>query len=120
MRYMRLLIPLVLTVGCGDGATASPAAVCVEQSFRAELHVDAQDPRKVWATHYGTGQEVTVRPRPPNVFTFDPDRPSMLFDGDRELLSFSGEISQTGCFDAATRVVYLGVDDLPDPNRPPN
>lgn len=96
------------------------APVCVEQPFRAELHVDANDPRMVWATHYETGQDIAVQPRGPARFTFDRARPTMLLDGRGNVVSFSGEISLSGCFDAASRTVYVGPGDLPDPNRPPN
>ena len=98
----------------------SPVATCDEQPFRAELHVDANDVRRVWATDYATGRDVAVRPRPPGAFTFDVARPTLLLDGDGDVLSFAGEISQSGCLDAANRTVYLGARDLPDPNRPPN
>jgi hypothetical protein len=101
-----------------DRPTVAPT--CVEQPFRAGLHVDANDPRMVWATNYGTGLDVGVQPRAPGRFTFDRGRPTALLDGGGNLLSFNGEISLTGCFDAARQIVYFGPKDLPDPKRPPN
>ena len=95
-------------------------ASCVDQPFRAGLHVDARDFRKAWATDYETGRVVAVRPRPPGRFTFDPTRPTVILDAAGNVLSFSGEITQTGCFDAASGVLYIGPGDVPDPNRPPN
>jgi len=92
----------------------------VEQPFRAELHVDASDPRKVWATEYATGRDVAVRPRASGTFTFDDARPASLLDGEGHLVSFTGEITRSGCFDAANQTLYLWIDDVPDPNRPPN
>lgn len=125
MRRCLLAFAFVLVAGCGEietdqAKTAGPAPVCVEQPFRAELHVDAHDSRSVWATDYETGLDVAVRPRPPGRFSFDLTRPTSLLDGDGNLVTFNGEISRTGCFDAASRTVYLGPADLPDPNRPPN
>jgi len=125
MRRCLLVFAFVVLAGCGEveteaAETVSPAAVCVEQQFRAELHVDAHDPRMVWATNYETGLDVAVRPRPPGRFTFDRNRPATLLDSSGKVVSFSGEISRTGCVDAARRIVYFGPADLPDPNRPPN
>ena len=68
------LVVGVSLVGCGtDDPTPTAAAqiTCVDQAFRAGLHVDARDPRKVWATDYDTGRDVAVRPRPPGQFVFD-------------------------------------------------
>ena len=120
MREGLLGAALLVVVGCGGTETVTPAVTCVEQPFRAELHVDAHDPRKVWATDYATGRDLAVRPRSPGAFTFDRDRPMSLLDGFGSILSFSGEISQSGCVDQAGQTVYLGAQDLPDPNRPPN
>ena len=125
MHRSLLVLILVAVAGCGEVATHEPQTVkptpaCLEQPFRAELHVDANDPRIVWATNYATGLDVAVRPRPPARFTFDPARPTTLLDGSGTIVSFSGEISMTGCLDAGTGVVYFGPSDLPNPNRPPN
>lgn len=120
MRDRLVSVAVVFVVGCCGSEIVTPTATCVEQPFRAELHVDAHDLRMVWATDYATGRDVAVRPRPPGTFSFDRDRPMSLLDGDGNLLSFSGEISQSGCFDAAGQTVYFGADDLPDPHRPLN
>ena len=120
MRLGVLLIALVVVVGCTETVTVSPVATCVEQPFRASLQVDAHDARQVWATDYETGRDVAVRPRAPGSFTFDRTRPTLLLDGEGHVLSFTGEISQSGCYDAGSQTVFLGADDLPDPNRPPN
>lgn len=110
-------------LGCSANA-APPAtaeiATCVEQPFRAELHVDARDPRRVWATHYQTGQDVAVRPRPPDLFNFDLRRSTTLLNAAGDVMSFTGEITQSGCFDVLTQTLYIGPADVPDPNRPPN
>jgi len=108
--------------GCTSG-TLAPRTVdvvsCVDQPFRAALHVDARDWRKVWATDYESGRDVAVRARPPGHFTFDLTRPSVLLDATGSVVSFSGEITTTGCFDAASGVLYIGPGDVPNPNRPP-
>jgi hypothetical protein len=113
----------VSLLGCGIESGPSESvdlAMCVDQPFRAELHVDALGPRKVWATHYASGLEVAVLPRPPEQFRFDRGRPTLLLNAAGDVLTFSGEITKTGCFDAATGTVFLGTADVPDPNRPPN
>lgn len=94
--------------------------MCSEQPFRAGLHVDAGDLRKVWATDYAAEEDVVVRPRPPLRFTFDPNDPTVLLDGNGQVVSRDGEITQSGCFDATSRTLYIGAADVPDPNRPPN
>jgi hypothetical protein len=125
MRELAVVVSLVVLAGCStlktdDLEIDGLAPSCIEQPFRAALHVDAKDPRGVWATNFDTGEVVAVRPRPPSEFTFDPARPTMLFDGSGELLTLNGEISRTGCFDPIRRVVYFGSSDLPDPARPAN
>ena len=125
MHRSLLLLILVALAGCNKVSThepeiVDPIPVCLEEPFRAELHVDANDPRMVWATNYETGLDVAVRPRPPGRFTFDRGRPTTLLDGSGTVVSFNGEISMTGCLDAGTGVVYFGPSDLPNPNRPPN
>lgn len=125
MRRFLLTWTLVFVAGCSnarldDAAGTDVVVACVEQPFRAELHVDANDRRMVWATYHDTGQDVAVRPRSPARFTFDRTRPTTLLDGGGNVVSFSGEISLSGCFDPASRTVYIGPVDLPDPNRPPN
>jgi hypothetical protein len=112
-----------ILLGCSVETIPSEGALsvtCIEQPFRAELHVDARDPRRVWATNYESGLDVAVRPRPPEQFGFDSARPTILLNGHGDVLSFSGEITKTGCFDAAIGTLYVGPADVPDPNRPPN
>jgi hypothetical protein len=107
------------TAGCGtDLVETAPA--CVNRPIRAELHVDLGDPRIVWATDYETMRDVAVRPRSPGRFTFDPARPTTVLDAGGEIVTFAGEITISGCFDAANQTLYLGPGDVPDPNRPPN
>jgi len=120
VRVRHVVAALVLVAGCASPETVAPAIRCVEQPFRAELHVDIADDRKVWATHYESGRDVAIRPRPPGQFGFDPSRPTTLLNGRGEVVSFAGEILQTGCFEPFSGIVYIGPEDLPDPNRPPN
>ena len=129
MRLLRALwigavaVVCAVLVGCSTDTVPVGTvddARCVDQPFRAELHVDARDLRKVWATHYETGRIVAVRPRPPGRFTFDPARPTVVLDAASSVVTFSGEITQKGCFDAASGTLYIGPGDVPDPNRPPN
>ena len=119
---MALAVGLSL-VGCSTDVPAPTAAAqitCVDQAFRAGLHVDARDPRRVWATDYDAGRDVAVRPRPPGQFVFDASRPNVLLDAFGRIVSFDGELTMTGCFDAQSRTLYIGPADVPDPNRPPN
>ena len=74
----------------------------------------------VWATDYETRRDVSVRARPPGRFTFDPERPTSVLDSNGTVVTFDGEITMTGCFDALNQIVYIGPVDVPDPNRPPN
>jgi hypothetical protein len=108
-----------LVAGCGPDILEIPPT-CVERPYRAEMHVDLGDPRKVWATEYEAMRDVAVRPRSAGGFTFDPGRPTTVLDAAGEILTFDGEITISGCFDAASQVLYIGPADVPDPNRPPN
>lgn len=106
--------------GCSDETIPSEHVddtSCLDRPFRAALHVDADDPRRVWATDFESGHDVEVRPRPPDQFAFDPARPTVLFNADGDVVSFSGEITVSGCFNPATGTLYIGPADLPDPNR---
>jgi hypothetical protein len=47
-------------------------------------------------------------------------RPTVILDVAGNVVSFSGEITQKGCFDTLAGVLYIGPGDVPDPNRPPN
>jgi hypothetical protein len=122
MRTASLIFAVAVLAACGDSqpdrTSEESGPACVEQPFRAALHVDASDPRGSWATDYATGRDLAVRARPPERFTMDPSRPTELRNGEGKLVSFDGEISATGCVDMVRQVVYLGPNDLPDPNRP--
>ncbi len=63
--------------------------------------------------------DVVVRARHPGYFTFDPTRPGVLLDAAGAVVSFSGELTKTDCFDAASGVLFIGPGDAPDPDRPP-
>lgn len=122
MRTASLILAVALVTGCGDSqqdrSVGKPELVCVEQPFRAELHVDANDPRVAWATEYATGRDFAVGARPPEHFNVDAARPTELRNGEGKLVSVNGEISMTGCVDRVREADYFGPDDLPDPNRP--
>jgi hypothetical protein len=111
----------VSLVGCSvAGPTAAAQITCVDQAFRAGLHVDARDPRRVWATNDDAGRDVAVLPRPPGQFVFDASRPNVLLDAFGKIVSFDGEITITGCFDAQSRTLYMGEADVSNPKQPPN
>lgn len=110
-------------IGCSTDVPAPTAAAqiaFVDRAFRVGLHVDVRDPRRVWATDYDVGRDVAARPRPPGQFVFDAARPNVLLDAFGKIVSFDGEITMTGCFDAKSRTLYIGPTHVPDPNRPPN
>jgi hypothetical protein len=105
----------VAVFGCSDETNPSEHVddpSCIDRPFRAALHVDADDSRRVWATDFEAGRDVAVRPRPPDQFTFDPARPTVLFNADGDVVSFSGEITVSGCLNPATGTLYIG------PSRP--
>jgi hypothetical protein len=57
-------VACVVVVGCTPNVVplgTTEVASCVDQPFRAELHVDARDLRLAWATSYDTGRVVAVR-----------------------------------------------------------
>lgn len=118
-RVVRFLL-CVVVIGCSTETAPSEQVddpSCINRPFRAALHVDAVDPRRVWATDFESGRDVAVRPRPPDQFAFDPARPTVLFNSDGDVVSFSGEITVSGCFNPATDTLYIGPADVPDPNR---
>lgn len=114
-------ISVMVAAGCSEQTSPpSPIVSCIEQAFRAVLHFDAADPRQVWATDLETGRDVVVRPRSGLVWMLDPGPPTRLLDADRRVVANEGDITISGCFEAASRTYSIGPDDLPPPDRPPN
>jgi hypothetical protein len=113
-----VLLGSLLIAGCG--MAAPEATACVDQRVALELHVDATDPRGAWAEPLGGGAPIAVRPRPPGRFQFDPERPTMVFDADGDVVTFAGEITRSACVSLTGDVIYIGPGDVPDPDRGPN
>jgi len=85
------------------------------------LHVDPADARQVWATDLATEKVLAVRPRPGLGGRGDPaSNPGRLLDPSGKVTTFEGEIFRQACLDAISNTYYVGPEDLPDPDRPPN
>lgn len=113
----------VLAAGCGESPGPSPLAsvACVLASIRLTLHVDPADPRGMWGSRVTDEGEVTVRPRPGLKWRVEAGpEGGVVVDADGATVTFEGEIAQQACYEAATGTYYIGPEDLPDLNRPPN
>ncbi len=119
MRTLVRVLAALLLAGCGSPNPSDVLTPCVQQSFRAELHVDPTDDRRIWATDYATGQDFMVKPHSPAVFVIDPSRPTTVLNSQGNVFSFAGEIIRTACVDLANGAIYIGPEDIPDPNRSP-
>lgn len=115
---------VVMPLGACEAATVvtiDRGPDCLKVPVEAVLHVDPVDPRQVWATDLATGRVLGVRPRPGLGWRVDPGSdPGRLVDAYGEVATFEGEIFRQACFDAVSNMYYVGPEDLPDPDRPPN
>lgn len=64
---------------------------------------------------------IAVRPRSGLTWTIKggPEG-GIVVDSGGATVTFDGEIFRQACFDAVTGTYYIGPEDLPDPQRPPN
>ena len=129
MRGTKLLahLPLLLAAGSAVGACEvaellriAPQPACEKVAVEAVLHVDGTDSRQTWGTDLGSGKVVNVRPRPDLGWTIDPASPARLLDRRGDVATFDGEIFRQACVLEGTDTFYVGPEDLPDPDRPPN
>ena len=120
---LAMLLASPTLAGCElvSDLTTGPGPGCPKVTVEGVLHVDPTDPRQVWATDIATGGVFALRPRPDLGWTVDPSaNPGRLVDSQGRLASFEGEIFRQACFDTATNTFFIGPEDVPDPNRPPN
>ena len=123
VRVVALTLGLVLLGACEATRVVpvAPGPECPKVQVAAVLHVDSADPRQVWATDLATEKSIAVRPRPELGWRVDPgSHPGRLVDASGALATFEGEIFRQACFDALSNTYYIGPEDLPDPDRPPN
>jgi hypothetical protein len=98
----------------------APGPDCEKVSVEAVLNVDGTDPRQTWGTELESGKIINVRPRPDLGWTVDPASPGRLLDPQGKIATFQGEIFRQACHLQRTRTFYVGPEDLPNPDRPPN
>jgi hypothetical protein len=98
----------------------APGPGCEKVAVEVVLHVDGTDSRQTWGTKLQSGQVVNVRPRPDLGWAIDPASPARLLDRTGEVATFEGEIFRQACFLQVTDTFYVGPEDLPEPDRPPN
>lgn len=112
--------PLLAGCDASPGWFVSPGRDCKEVAVEAVLHFDAGDSRRIWGTDLETGRDLSVRPKPALGWRIDPGPPQRLVDRAGRIAVFDGDIFRQACFDASTNTFYIGPEDLPDPDRPPN
>ena len=123
IRIVALTLVLVSLGACEAArvVTVGPGPDCPKVEVAAILHVDPADPRQVWATDLATEKVLAVRPRPGLGWRVDPaSNPGRLLDPSGKVATFEGEIFRQACLDALSNTYYVGPEDLPDPDRPPN
>jgi hypothetical protein len=123
-KRIAVLTLVFLPLGACEAArvvTSGPGSDCPKVQVAAILHVDPADPRQVWGTDLATEQVLSVRPRPVLGWKVDPAAdPGRLVDPRGKVATFEGEIFRQACFDTLSNTYYVGPEDLPDPERPPN
>jgi hypothetical protein len=117
-----VVLAVLLLAGCGGSSIVLPEVLadCRSLPVRAVLHFDAQDPRQIWATRLDAGGDIVVRPRGDTGWRLDPGPPTRLVDAAGRDVGRDGDILRSVCFDAIMGSYYIGPDDLPSPDRPPN
>lgn len=120
-------LPLMLAAGSVVGAceeakllSLAPGPGCEKLAVEVVLHIDGTDSRQTWGTDLTSGQVVNVRPRPDLGWTIDSGAPARLIDRQGEVATFDGEIFRQACLLQITDTLYVGPEDLPDPDRSPN
>jgi hypothetical protein len=119
IRLVFVGLAALAVLGC-DVGRATPSPGCIDQELRAVRHLDAHDPRLIWATDLRTDMELSADVRPETGWRFDPGPPARLVERDGSTAGRDGNILASGCFDAASGRFLIGPDDLPPPDRPPN
>jgi len=116
------LVGLLVLGGCGGQTTAPPdlGATCVRGPIRAVLHVDATDSRLIWATDLATSRDHPVKPRSELRWGLDPGPPTRLLDGAGRVAGRDGDILSSACVESISGTFFIGPEDLPPPDRPPN
>ena len=123
VRIVVCVIVLASIAACEAASvvTGGPGPGCPKVQVEAVLHVSRVDPRQVWATDLATEKVLAVRPRADVGWRVDPasDR-GQLVARDGQVATFEGEIFRQACFDPISNTYFVGPEDLPDPDRPPN
>jgi hypothetical protein len=121
-RTGRFLVLGLVLVGCDASSVILPevTADCRRQSVEAVLHLDAGDPRQIWATRLEDDAILVVRPRSDLGWRLDSGPPTRLLDADGRVAAREGDILRSVCFDVIMGTYFIGPEDLPSPDRPPN
>lgn len=121
-RTGRLLVLGLLLAGCDASSVILPEVTsdCRRRPVEAVLHLDAEDPRQIWATRLDDEAIFVVRPRSDIGWRLDGGPPTVLLDADGRVVAREGDILRSVCFDVIMGTYLIGPEDLPPPNRPPN
>jgi hypothetical protein len=107
-----IVVAASIFAGC-DGITSgqflSPEGCTERATFDAELHVDPEDERWIWAIDRATGQVISLRiPDGYGVQT----QPAAVIDASGAVIGRTGDRIQSGCVDAIQNAVMIDEQDI--------
>jgi hypothetical protein len=109
----------VTLAACGSRAPSlTKVGPCAEVQTRAILHLSAAGPRRLWATDMATGAEYVVASRANQVWAIRSGTPDRLMNAGGQVVAYEGDILNGGCLEGST--LFVGPENLPSPDRPPN
>jgi hypothetical protein len=115
-RFRWPLASVVLTLACvACGSVPSidlgPQPDCVKTPLFATLHLDATDPRYLWATTRSSGAAIDLRLRSDASLGVREGPPTVLVS-DGAIVGRDGDIVLAGCRDLVTGAYFIGPEDV--------
>jgi hypothetical protein len=104
---------LLVLAGCGPLGASADDAMCVNRAVTADLHVDHDDPRGLWATN---ASGITISVRLPDGYGVTED--DTVVDAEGRAIATSGDTIVSGCADLLQDALLITEADIrPKPSN---
>ena len=98
---------LLVLAGCGPLGASADDAMCMNRAVTADLHVDHDDPRGLWATN---AAGITISVRLPDGYGVTED--DTVVDADGRVIATSGDTIVSGCADLLRDALLITEADI--------